>query len=145
MGSQAPDVHDPSSMDTIILTSDDDDASLLSTNDEEEKVPEFTDPNFKAWWARCTRNYAEHRYNTSAQRVDLFTLNDKGQICPPTLFLTACEQFRKKCFIEAWVEANKWLADEDTNFGDSKLYEKAALILLMTADDIKKQLAGIKV
>jgi hypothetical protein len=131
-------------MDTIILTSDEDDGDGLSS-DEDGEVPAFSDPSFKTWWETCCRNYAEHRYHTTAQRVDVFSLDDEGKILPPSLFLIACETYRKNCFIEAWVEANKWVAEQELKFGDNKLYEKAEIILHMNADDIKKQLAGIKV
>jgi len=35
MASQLPDLHDPSSMDTIILSSDDDEGNVLSSDDED--------------------------------------------------------------------------------------------------------------
>jgi hypothetical protein len=117
-------------MDTVILTSD----------DEEDE-----DTDLKTRWEKCCRDCAEHMYSTSAQRVDIASIGDDGKICPPSLFLIACENYRKKCFIELWVHAHKWLAEGVGNFGDPRLYDEAEEILLMNAEDIKKKLAGIKV
>jgi hypothetical protein len=81
--------------------------------------------------------------------VDISSIANDGKISPPTLFLMACEKYRKKCFIEAWLKANQWFTEEDPKTPRLKdhldVNEKAELILLMNAEDIKKKLAGIKI
>jgi hypothetical protein len=83
------------------------------------------------------RESAERVYMASANRVDIASIGEDGKICPPSLFLIACERYRKNCFIEAWVKAGQWFQEES--------HENAQRILLMNADDIKKKLAGIQV
>jgi hypothetical protein len=68
-------------------------------------------------------------------------IDKEGQETPRSLYLLACEQFRKTAWIEAWVEANRWCSEPDPVSaypGDNSLYDKARSILFMTEPQIRQ-------